>query len=188
MVHGCNVTAGKPQQHDRLAWLISEIMPHERDIRSFLGRQQRYTGDIDDFIQEAYARMYAVDSFREIRCGRAYFFVVVKNIVRECVRKSQVAHRYALELDSGVLERIQDDRPSQEHVLLWRDEWQRLQRTIDDMPERCRDVFIQRRVLGSSQRETAEFLNISENVVEKEAARGLRMIAHATPDEYAPAL
>jgi RNA polymerase sigma-70 factor (ECF subfamily) len=99
-----------------------------------------------------------------------------------------VAHRYALELDSGVLERIQDDRPSQEHVLLWRDEWQRLQRTIDDMPERCRDVFIQRRVLGSSQRETAEFLNISENVVEKEAARGLRMIAHATPDEYAPAL
>jgi len=179
---------GKPQQSDRVAWLISEIMPHERDIRFYLGRQPRYACEIDDFVQDAYLRMYAVPDFRKIRSGRAYFFVVVKNIIRECARKSKVADRYILELDGCVLERVEDNRPSQEHLLLWRHEWQRLERAMDDMPERCREVFIQRRVLGTSQRETAELLNISENVVEKEAARGLQMIAHAAPDETVAAL
>jgi len=182
------VTMGKPQQNGRVAWLISEIMPHERDVRRFLGRQPRYICEIDDFIQDAYLRMYAVADFEKIHSGRGYFFTVVKNIIRERARKSKVSGRYILELDHCVLERVEDNRPSQEHLLLWRHEWQRLERAIDDMPVRCREVFIKRRVLGFSQRETAELLNISENIVEKEAARGRRMIAHAAPDETAPAL
>jgi RNA polymerase sigma-70 factor (ECF subfamily) len=37
-------------------------------------------------------------------------------------------------------------------------------------------VFLLRRIEGLSQRQTAERLGVTENVVEKEVARGLRII------------
>jgi RNA polymerase sigma-70 factor (ECF subfamily) len=43
---------------------------------------------------------------------------------------------------------------------------------IDTLPPRCREVVRLRRIEGLSQRETAERLGLSENVVEKEIRRG----------------
>jgi RNA polymerase sigma-70 factor (ECF subfamily) len=47
---------------------------------------------------------------------------------------------------------------------------------IEGLPERCRQVFELRKVHGLSQAETAKALRISENIVEKETARGLSLI------------
>ena len=47
---------------------------------------------------------------------------------------------------------------------------------IRGLPERCRQVFELRRIHGLSQMETARALHVSENIVEKETARGLSLI------------
>ena len=47
---------------------------------------------------------------------------------------------------------------------------------IEGLPERCRQVFELRKVHGLSQAETAKALRISENIVEKETAKGLNLI------------
>jgi RNA polymerase sigma-70 factor (ECF subfamily) len=57
-----------------------------------------------------------------------------------------------------------------------REQLRLVQRLIDNLPARCRGVFLLRRIEGLSQRQTAERLGVSENVVEKEVARGLRLI------------
>ncbi|EHN76805.1 RNA polymerase sigma-24 factor, partial [Streptomyces coelicoflavus ZG0656] len=56
------------------------------------------------------------------------------------------------------------------------------------LPDRCRRIFEMRRILGLSQREIARQLGVSENVVENEAARGLKAILAALAAEEAPAM
>jgi RNA polymerase sigma-70 factor (ECF subfamily) len=47
---------------------------------------------------------------------------------------------------------------------------------VATLPERSRRIFEMRRVLGLSQKEIARQLGVSENVVENEAARGLKAV------------
>jgi RNA polymerase sigma-70 factor (ECF subfamily) len=57
------------------------------------------------------------------------------------------------------------------------------QRFIDELPDRCRRVIILRKLKGLSQRDTAEKLNVTENVVEKEIALGLKTILNRLTEE-----
>jgi RNA polymerase sigma-70 factor (ECF subfamily) len=44
------------------------------------------------------------------------------------------------------------------------------------LPDKCRAVFMARRVEGLSHRETAEKFGISEKTVEKHMAKGIRLL------------
>mgnify|MGYP006186034825 CR=1 FL=1 len=47
---------------------------------------------------------------------------------------------------------------------------------IAQLPDKCRQAFILRRVEGFSQREIAERMQISENTVEKHVCKGIRLL------------
>ena len=166
-----------PLHDDIIALIATEILPHESDVRGWL-RKARYSGvDADDLIQEAYCRIFSAAKSTTITDGRAYFFTVTRNLAYEALRRSQVV---AMER-ANILE-AQDcsaDDPSPEQVVIARQTLGTVQAVIRDLPERCRDVFVLRRLKGLPQREIAERLGISENVVEKEVAKGLRSILQA---------
>jgi len=164
---------------DRMAWLVDQVMPHEPDVRSWFKRYAPWVWEVDDYIQEAYARIGALSDVEHITCGRAYFFTVVKNMLAQGARRTKMRRRYVVPAEHQIIERIADLCPSQERLLCDRESLRRVQQTVEMMTERCRAVFILRRVLGFSQRETAEMLAISENIVEKETARGLRLAGQA---------
>jgi RNA polymerase sigma-70 factor (ECF subfamily) len=63
-----------------------------------------------------------------------------------------------------------------EHIASPRAWFARVQRLIEALPERCRLIFLMRKVDGLPQRAIAERLRVSENIVEKEAAKGLRLV------------
>ena len=138
--------------------------------------------ETDDLIQEAYCRIFAAAKTTPIVDGRAYFFTVIRNLAYEALRRSQVvAMERASAIDS------QDwatDEPSPEQVVIARQTLGTVQTAIRGLPERCRDVFVLRRLKGLSQREIAARLNISENIVEKEVAKGLRRILEALATEH----
>lgn len=71
------------------------------------------------------------------------------------------------------------DDPSPEQTVIARQTLGTVQAAIRDLPERCRNVFVLRRLKGLSQREIAARLGISENIVEKEVAKGLQRILEA---------
>jgi DNA-directed RNA polymerase specialized sigma24 family protein len=50
---------------------------------------------------------------------------------------------------------------------------------IEQLPSKCRRVFVLRRIHGVSQRDIARMFGISQNAVEKHAARGLKLIVKA---------
>lgn len=161
--------------------IAAEILPHEADIRRWL-LQARFSGvEADDLIQEAYCRIFAATKATRITDGRAYFFTVVRNLVFETLRRSRVV---PMERVSAIEDQdYAADEPSPEQVVMARQTLGVVQSAIANLPKRCQDVFVLHRLNGLSQREIAERLGVSENVVEKEVARGLRSVLEAVAVE-----
>jgi RNA polymerase sigma factor (sigma-70 family) len=162
---------------DIVAWVGSHVLPHEAAVRAWLRRWTGRAQDIDDVIQEAYSRLASLDSVAHIGSGRAYLFQTTRNIVLEQVRRSKII-RIDNVTDMGSLS-IVDEAPPLDRVVAGARELQRVEHLINQLPVKCRRVFVLRRIHGVPQREIAGMLGISESAVEKLATRGLKLILKA---------
>jgi RNA polymerase sigma-70 factor (ECF subfamily) len=168
---------------DIVAWVGSHVLPHEAAVRAWLKRWTGRAQDIDDVIQEAYSRLASLDSVAHIGSGRAYLFQTTRNIVLEQVRRSKII-RIDNVTDIGTLS-IVDETPPLDRIVGGARELQRVEQLIDQLPMKCRRVFVLRRIHGVSQREIAGMFGISESAVEKLAMRGLKLILKAMEGENA---
>jgi RNA polymerase sigma-70 factor (ECF subfamily) len=166
-----------------LAFVGTQILPHEAGLRQWLTRLGVKTDERDDIIQEVYCRLLRMDRFDHIADPRAYLFHSARSVVLQQVRRNRVVSIMTVQnLDElGVADR----GPSPETQTVARHELTRVLGLIDSLPERCRQVFELRKVHGLSQAETAKALRISENIVEKETAKGLTMILRTLADQPA---
>lgn len=159
---------------DIVAWVGSHVLPHEAAVRAWLKRWTGRHQDIDDVIQEAYCRLAAMEDITHVGNGRAYLFQTTRNIVLEQVRRSKIVHIDNV-TDIGAVT-IVDEAPPMDRVVGGARELQRVEQLIEGLPVKCRRVFVLRRIHGESQREIARMLGITEAAVEKQAARGLKLI------------
>jgi RNA polymerase sigma factor (sigma-70 family) len=173
-------TAEAPLKQSRaeiVAFVGGQILPHEADVRAWLRRSGSFPADIDDIVQETYCRLAALDSVAHIASGRAYFFRTARNIAIEKIRRARIVRIDCVtEIDAL---NVVDDEPSPERIVAGRRELRRVQHLIEGLPERCRQIFTLRRIHGVSQREVAARLGVTENVVETQSMRGLRLILRA---------
>ena len=164
-------------RNEVIAWVGAQVLPHECDVRAWLRRARVSADEADDIVQEAYCRLAALSSVAHILNGRAYFFQTARNIAAERVRRARIVRiDSATEIDAL---NILDNEPTPEQIVDGRRELARVQKLIEGLPARCREVFTLRRIHGLSQRQVAERLKVSENVVEAQSARGLRLILDA---------
>ena len=155
-------------------WIASEILPHEPAVRRWLRQLVHWRHEEDDLIQEAYCRLARLSDTSAIASGRAYFFTVIRNLMVERIRRDRVVRiETVAEIDALP---VMDDGVPADRRASAREQLKLVQRLIDNLPARCRGVFLLRRIEGLLQRQTAERLGVTENVVEKEVARGLRII------------
>lgn len=166
-----------------VAWIGCNIVPHEADLRSWLRRTSSTEDEISDVIQDAYLCIARLDSVAHIRNPRAYFFQAAKNAVLDRVRHERIVRIERLG-DISQLD-IADSTPGPERRVAARLELERVRRLIDDLPDRCREIFELRRIHGVPQKEIAARLGLSQNVVEAQAARGLRLIMSALQEDGA---
>lgn len=160
---------------ERALWLARHVLPHEPALRAWL-RKRRLAGlEIDDVVQETYARLITLDSVDGIRNPRTYAFQAAYSVLMTHLRRSRVVS-FQTVADIDQLGATAED-PSPERMVADRDELQRLGEAIAAMPAKMRDVFTLRRVEGLSQREVAQRLGIPESTVEKNMSRGFRLLA-----------
>ncbi|MBL8265977.1 RNA polymerase sigma factor [Steroidobacter sp.] len=157
-----------------ISWIGRHVLPYEKEVRAWLRRALRVPGDTDDVLQEAYCRMSALQDVAHIDNPRAYFFRVVRNVLLEQIRRARVVRIDTIaQVDSlDVL----DEAASPERVVAGQSELARVERIIASLPSRCRWVIELRKIHGLSQREAAEALGVREAVIEREVARGIRLI------------
>lgn len=162
-----------PPLNDRARWLSRHIVPHERSIRSWLTRRT-HDLDIDDVIQEMYARLASLDSVDDIRNPRQYAAQAAISIALNLVRHTRVVPMISIgdfeELGLVSLE------PSPERALNAQEELRELENVLQELPPLCRTAFLLRRVDGLPQAEIASRLGISIKTVEKYMARSVRFL------------
>jgi RNA polymerase sigma-70 factor (ECF subfamily) len=166
----------------RYQWIAAHILPYEGEVRGWLRRHVRTLSpaDVDDLLQEAYARLWPAD-FARIANGRSYLYTVVRNLVAEQARRARIIPMERMgEIESLHITSI-DSEP--ERRVSARQELARLQVIIASLPAQCRRAFELQKLHGCSQREIANEMQISEKTVEKHLARALARVIEAMSDE-----
>ena len=161
-----------PPDSNSSRWFVEEILPHEPKLRSWLRARFPAVPDVDDVVQEAYARLMQAYATGPIACPRAFLFVTARNIALNQLRHQRIERpEGATEIDALA---VADERAGAPEALARAEDFQILVRAIQALPERCRQIVTLRKIYGLSQKEVALRLGISENTVETQGGIGLR--------------
>ncbi len=154
-----------------MRWFKEEIRPHERELRAYLRGRFPSIGDVDDLVQETYARLLRARDGGSATLTRAYLFVVARNVALDLIRRSQVVTVEPL----GDLAQLSvvEERPDAAETLSHDQELELLADAMRALPPRCREILTLRRIEGRSHREIAEKLGIAEGTVNAQLAIGL---------------
>jgi RNA polymerase sigma-70 factor (ECF subfamily) len=161
----------QPTPVDHAQWFAHEVRPHEPALRSYLRGTFPGVRDVDDVVQESYARLWRRQVREPIKSGRAFLFTIARRLVFDLLRHQRRSPIEAVEDVEGL--GVQDARPAVTDRLAQGEKLALLVDAIDALPARCRDVVILRKLQLLSQREVAARLGISEKGVEIQLARGL---------------
>ena len=163
-------------------WFEQEIAAHEPQLRSYL--QNKFPGleDVDDVIQESYARLLKTRNEKEIKEPKALLFTIARNIVYDLFRRKKVVQFESLThfSDSSVI----DSKTDVEETVSLRDEIDLLIRAVETLPRRCRQVMTLRMIYGYSYKEIARELEISAHTVKAQLAKGMRRSADYLSRHY----
>lgn len=159
---------------ERAIWLARQVMPHEPGLRGWLARRGLAECDIDDVVQETYAKLVTLASVEGIRDPRSYSYQVAWSVHVTNLRRANVIPIKSIpQTEQSNIAALE---PSPEQIVGDRGELEQLAVALARLPDKCRAVFMARRVEGLSHRETAEKFGISEKTVEKHMAKGIRLL------------
>ena len=160
-------------QEPRAHWLTERIVPHEPALRRWLEQKQMRGIEVDDVIQDTYALLARMDSVADIRNPKAYAYQTAYSLALVCLRRARLISIHPVaDIDTVAYDTV----PSAEDIVSLRQELTRAAAALEALPERCREVFVLRKIHGLSQREVAAQLAITEGTVEKQVHKALQRL------------
>jgi len=157
------------------AWFAREILVHESALMRYLLRSWFRREEIHDLRQEIYVRVYEAAAKARPAMPKSFMFTTARHLMTDRLRRGRVVSIEAVgDLDAL---NVLIDEISPERRLGSRQDLKRLTDAFDRLPDRCREVVWLRRVEELPQKEVAARMGISEKTVEKQVAKGARLIA-----------
>jgi len=158
-------------------WFLREVLPFDAMLRRYIARNWREISERSDLLQDIYIRVYVSAQRERPAAVKPFLFAVARNLIIDKVRHvSSVPIETLAEVqDLDVI----DDEPSPERRILAQEEFKRVQSVINSLPQRCREVLILRRVECIPQREVAIRLGLTEQIVEYQLAKAMRLLTSA---------
>lgn len=151
-------------------WFRREVLSHDEPLTRFLSRRWRDREELADLRQETYARVFEAAQKEKPRMPRAFLFTTARHLVTDQIRRNKVASFLA----NGINEHPDlVDEISPEKEALARADLEQVNRALQRLSAKCREVFWLRRVQDLPQREVAERLGVSEKMVEKHLHTGM---------------
>lgn len=141
--------------------------------RRFLGRLLDNPADAADASQETYMRMVAALSRTSIEHPSALLFRIATNVALRMRNRGRLERTLFAATCEAELAEIADGYALPERQAIARQELRRLADAIDELPPRCREVFLLSRLDGLANGEIALRLGISRNMVEKHIIKAL---------------
>jgi RNA polymerase sigma factor (sigma-70 family) len=158
-------------------WFSSEVLPLEPALMRLLRRHWRYPDDHADLRQDIYMRVYEASMRDGVpESTVAFVFTCARNLLVDRARRAQ-AIPFDVCADMEELPEPPESDFTPEQFASARQELRLLQLALDDLPPRCREVVVLRKIEGLSQNDIADRLGIAVGTVEKQITRGIRALA-----------
>jgi RNA polymerase sigma-70 factor (ECF subfamily) len=166
-----------PPESADARWFATEVQPHDAALRAWLRSKFPALGDVDDVVQETYARVLRLRARDPLRTHavKPLLFTTARNLALDLLRRRQIVPMEALpEIED---ETFADASPGIGEAVSRRQELAFLAEAIQALPARCRQVLTLRKIYGLPQKEIARQLGISEHTVEAQVGVGVRRCA-----------
>ena len=140
-------------------------------LKRFLARLLSNSQDIEDVAQEAYLRAYVAEQQKDIEQPKAYLFRIARNLaLTQLTQKSKKITDYLEESGASVVieygAAADSEVEAEESLGLYCE-------AVAALPEKCRQVFLLRKVHGLAHKEIAQRMSLSVSSVEKYLLRGI---------------
>ena len=172
---------GYPKTHvrRRLSAVSAAFLVNHDFLKRFLARFFSNSQDIEDVAQEAYLRAYVAEQQKDIEQPKAYLFRIARNLaLTELTRKSKKITDYLEECDASVVidygAAADSEVEAEESLGLYCE-------AVAALPEKCRQVFLLRKVHGLAHKEIAERMSLSVSSSRSAMKAGSSMSSYVTP-------
>ncbi len=131
--------------------------------------------EVDDLVQEVFARIAARDSEEPIEHLSGFVFQIAANVLADRGRR-----RFARKADAHVAfdaERHGDEDFDPYRILAGKETLQAATQALLALPHRTRTIFVLHRLEGRKAREIAQQLGISVSAVEKHMVRAMQHLS-----------
>jgi RNA polymerase sigma factor (sigma-70 family) len=143
---------------------------HRQSLLRYLARLVSSADVAEDLTQEAFARVYVLQK-GTLRSPRSFLYRTAHNLAMDHIRRRRVAA--AEPLTDVTADTVGDDSPPPDARVAAREELRMIEAAIQELPPKCRKVFILLRFEDRSYKEIALAMALSETMVRKYAARAL---------------
>jgi len=143
-------------------------------LRAWLRSRFSNERDLDDIIQEAYARVLKARKTTEIGSPKAFLFATARNLALGKIRKQTSWGEISL-ADIDVVG-ILDESEEVGQAISRSEELELLTEAIQSLPTRCRQIITLRKIYGMSQKDIAKELGISVHTVDSQGTIGMRKL------------
>lgn len=155
-------------------------------LKRFLGGFLPGPQDIEDVAQETYIRAYMAEQRETIDQPKAFLFKVAKNLaLTRLSKKSRMITSYIEEAGAAVVTEtaaaIDEELEAQQCFSLYCE-------AVASLPEKCRQVFLLRKVHGLSHKEIGDRMGLSISSVEKYLRSGILACQTHLKEQESPAI
>ena len=161
--------------------LATPFISHYDELFAFVRRRVRCPSLAADIVQETYVRLANARLSAAVENPRALLYRIAGNLAIDHIRQEKARAKYLTAEPPD--ETVADTQPSAERTVAAKQRLAALIRNVDDLPPRCRQVFILRKLHGLGQAEIAKSLGISRNMVEKHLRNALLHCATRLPTD-----
>lgn len=134
-------------------------------LARYFFRRGVHETDCDDLVQELFARLCRPDALAGVQRADAYLFEMAANLAYDYHRRSAVRRSNPVSEHYDAVHRAADFSP--DRIAEGREELALITRSLAELPERTRNVFVLARLENMPRAEIAARLGIAKRTVEK---------------------
>lgn len=142
-------------------------------LQRFLLRALGNSADAADAAQETYLRLVKALTRTDIEHPSIFLFHIARNVALTLGRRRRFEASLFQSLTSLDLTEVVDPQARTEQQVIARQQLRLVAAAIDDLPPRCRQVFVLSAFDGLTNGEIAARLGITRNMVEKHLMKAL---------------
>lgn len=151
--------------------LSRTLMDHYGSLLGYVRRKVRSHETAQDILQETWLRIYDLQPGQPIDKPLAFLYRIASNLALDYLRQDKLRQQYMQ--DGDLPDCIPAPGPCQEDRLIAQEKLAQLAAVIEELPPKCREAFLLRKVRQLDTDEIARHMGISRNMVDKHLRRAL---------------